>query len=150
MFTRLSLVIRSVPMSASAATRMVKISSWALTWPPTSTPRSASSPYMTVAWRISSLTICATTCVSSPPGACDLGIASPMAPDPLRPPRAERQDLGTPRIEASPLVDQPLRGLHVDGEGGERLGAVDEELVVRRQVIERQQRRLELGGIDVD
>src|SRR3989454_8734807 len=69
MLTRLSLVMRWVPMSASGSMRIVKIWSWTATWRSTSTPRSASRPYITAAWRSSSLTIWATTCFSSTPGA---------------------------------------------------------------------------------
>src|SRR3989475_4894232 len=63
MFTRLSLVMRAVPISASDSMRIVKISSCRRTWLSTSKPRSASRPYMTVAWRSSSFTIWATTCL---------------------------------------------------------------------------------------
>src|SRR5438128_4951355 len=69
MLTRLSLVIRAVPMSALLSMRIVKISSCRRTWLSTSKPRSASRPYITAAWRSSSLTIWATTCFSSTPGA---------------------------------------------------------------------------------
>jgi hypothetical protein len=69
MFTRLSAVIRWVPMSAAASMRIVNVSSCCRTWLSTSTPRSASRPYITAAWRSSSLTIWATTCFSSTVGA---------------------------------------------------------------------------------
>jgi hypothetical protein len=69
MFTRLSAVMRFVPMSAVDSIRMVRVSSWRRTCASTSTPRSASSPYITAAWRSSSFTIWATTCFSSTVGA---------------------------------------------------------------------------------
>ena len=61
---------RAVPMSASeSSSRRAKLWSWVPTWVPTSTPSSARRSYITLAWRVSSFTIWATTSFSSTPGA---------------------------------------------------------------------------------
>src|SRR6266851_3878980 len=72
-----------------------------------------------------------------------------VAPEHLPYPNRQPPHLGPRRVEAAPRDDARLGRLHVHLQGREARRAVHHKLIMRRQLVQRQQGRFELGGVDV-
>src|SRR6266446_2984205 len=72
-----------------------------------------------------------------------------VAPEHLPYPGRQPPHLGPRRVEAAPRDDARLGRFHVHLQGREARRAVHHKLIMRRQLVQRQQGRFELGGVDV-
>src|SRR5438132_1639582 len=71
-----------------------------------------------------------------------------VTPEHLPYPFRQPPHLGPRRVEAAPRDDARLGRLHVHLQGREARRAVHHKLIMRRQLVQRQQGRFELGGVD--